>query len=94
MSNHKIILSGGIAKRLLTRGHYICDLKPKRENIESSCFIFFEDKWLQEDIHSIMNDKTTPDRAVLQKRLQALDLTEMQYRQSIIESYLEVGREQ
>lgn len=88
MRNRKIILVGGIAKRLLNRGHYLCDLKPKRENPSESCFVFYTDKWLQEDIDDIMQHPNTLDTKVIQQRVTALCMSEEDYRKEILLSYL------
>ncbi len=79
MKNRKIILVGGLAKRLLKRGHYLCDLKPKRENPSESCFVFFADQWLQQDIDDIMQHPDTSDMEALHKRMVALGIGEVDY---------------
>lgn len=84
MNKHKIILTGGVAKRLLMRGHYLCDLKPKREKPQESCYIFYKDKWLQDDIDNIMSEQSASDREVLERRLMALNMTEAQYKLTIL----------
>lgn len=93
MSNRRIILSGGIAKRLLNRGHIIADVKPQRENPKESVFIFFADKFLNEDITSVMNSKGN-DKAEILKRIESLGVSIEAYRAAIWNEYMQSGIEQ
>ena len=88
-NKRKIIKTAGLSKRLLNRGHYVCDLKPKTENPTESCCIFFVDDWLKEDLDQIMQNKYISDRTVIDNRLKMLNLTEIQYKRKIMESYLD-----
>ena len=85
--NNKVILSGGICKRLLARGHIIADIKPKKEDISQSCFIFYQDKYFAKDLDNIMNSKGN-DNIEIQQRLKTLGVTEKQYKAIIFEEYL------
>lgn len=87
MSNGRVILSAGIAKRLILRGHVLADLKPKKENPMQTVFVFFADRFLNADIDNIMANKSN-DTAALSERLEKLNLTESEYKKSIFDEYL------
>lgn len=88
MKNRRLIKSGGVAKRLMMRGHLCIDTAPQRDDPSKSLFIFFADRWLNFDIDEIMKNSTM-DKSALQNRLAALGLTEKEYRKRIFEDYLE-----
>ena len=84
----KIILSGGIAKRLLNRGHIVVDVKPKRDNPKESAFLFFVDQWLREDVNEIMQGAAGNDAEAIRRRLAGLGVTDEEYRLMIFRDYL------
>ena len=84
---NKVILSGGIAKRLLLRGHIIHKVKTKNENPLESCFIFFTDCFFKKDLDDIMNHKGN-DVQSINSRLKSLNITEQEYRKGIFEEYI------
>ena len=84
----KIISSGGLARRLLGMGHIIGNLRPKRENPTESVFVFYRDRWLDEDITFCIENKTG-ESDILKKRLFDLKLTDSEYRSMIFSDYLE-----
>lgn len=88
MKARRLIKSGGVAKRLMVRGHIVVDCAPQREDPTRSLFIFYNDPWLNADIDEIMQS-TTSDSFTLKTRLAALGMTEAEYRQHIFEGYLE-----
>lgn len=75
----KVILSGGLAHRLIKLGHYIVDVRPKRENPRESSFVFYADEWFAQDVTYCMQNKGGED-AILQDRLKALGISEKEYR--------------
>ena len=87
-NQRKIILTGGVAKRLLNRGHLLIDVKPKNDDSKGSVFLFFVDKWLLEDADEIMHDATRNDAETMQKRLKSLHISEPEYRLMIFQEYL------
>lgn len=87
-NQRKIILSGGVAKRLLNRGHLLIDVKPKNDDPKGSAFLFFVDQWLLVDVDEIMQNATHNDAETLHKRLKSLDITEPEYRLTIFQEYL------
>ena len=82
MKNRRLIKSGGVAKRLMVRGHLCIDTAPMREDPTRSLFVFFCDRWLNADIDEIMQG-TTSDNSTLRARLAALGMSESEYRQHI-----------
>ena len=84
----KLILSGGVAKRLINRGHLVVDLKPKRDNPKESAFLFFADSWLHEDVNAIMQGGALDDADTMRRRLAALGISAEEYRRRIFEEYL------
>ena len=84
--NKKVIIQGGISRRLLTRGHILVDVKPKKED-NGTCFIFYQDKYFAKDLDNIMNHKGN-DTTEMQKRLKTLNVTEKQYKADIFKEYL------
>lgn len=49
----KIIINPTIARQLLHRGHAIIDIKPKKENIKETVFVFEITEKFKEDLTSI-----------------------------------------
>lgn len=90
MNNKRVVRAGGYAKRLLNLGHIVVSTCPQRDNPAGSCFVFYRDKWLNQDIDMVMNTKTL-DSAALTERLAALGMTEEQYRQDIFSACLRDG---
>ena len=88
MKTRRLIKNGGIAKRLMVRGHIVVDCAPQREDSTRSLFIFYNDPWLNADIDEIMEGRSS-DNATLNARLAALGMTEKQYRKRIFEEYLQ-----
>lgn len=86
----RVIKAAGVAKRLLNRGHVVVSTCPQRDNPAASCFVFYIDPWLQQDVDDVMAKKTS-DHAVLEARLAALGMTEKQYRQHIFSTCLQGG---
>ena len=84
----RLIKNGGIAKRLMARGHLCVDTAPRRDDPSKSVFIFFCDRWLKADIDEIMQG-TMSDNSTLKARLAALGMTEAEYRQHIFKSYMQ-----
>ena len=90
-SARRLIKNGGIAKRLMARGHLCVDAAPRRDDPSKSVFIFYADQWLGADVDEIMRGPGTMDRPALEKRLASLGVSEAEYRRQIFESYLESG---
>lgn len=88
MKAKRLIKNGGVAKRLIRRGHIVVDTAPQRDDPSKSVFIFFCDRWLKADIDEIMEGRSS-DNATLNARLAALGMTEKQYRKGIFEEYLQ-----
>lgn len=76
---NKVILSGGLAHRLIKLGHYLVDVRAKRENPNESTFVFFVDKWFQDDVAHCMHSRTG-DELILKNRLKQLGMTEKEYK--------------
>ena len=90
MNNKRVVRAGGYAKRLMRLGHICVDTAPQRDNPAGSCFVFYKDRWLNQDIDMVMKSKA-PDSPTLKERLAALGMTEAQYRQDIFTSCLRDG---
>lgn len=90
MNNKRVVRAGGYAKRLLNLGHIVVSTCPQRDNPAGSCFVFYKDKWLNQDIDMVMQTKAQ-DSAALRERLAALGMTEEQYRQDIFSTCLRDG---
>lgn len=88
--NRRIIANGGIAKRLINRGHVVVDMCPKRDEPTRSVYVFYRDKWLDRDIDEVMQ-KISDDKSALAERLTALNMGEKQYRRLIFEDFLRAG---
>ncbi len=86
-SRVKIITAGGLAKRLLGMGHVISSLRPKKENVRESIFIFYRDRWLDEDISFCMSNKSGEDE-ILNERLKSLKMTKWEYMAMICSDYI------
>lgn len=88
---NKVILSGGLAHRLIKLGHYLVDVRAKRENGNESTFVFYVDKWFNDDVTHCMNDKAG-DELILKERLKQLCMTEKEYKILIIEDAINYVR--
>lgn len=88
--NRRLIKSGGVAKRLMNRGHVVADVAPQRDDPTRSVYIFFRDRWLDQDVDEIMQ-KVSDDKSALAERLTALNMGEKQYRRMIFEDFLRAG---
>lgn len=83
----KVIASGGLARRLLRMGHVIVNLRPKRENPRESAFIFYCDRWMDDDVTFCMHNKTGEDE-ILNERLNELKMTKKDYFEMIYSDYI------
>lgn len=50
---YKIIINPSIARQLLHKGNTIIDIKPKKENIKETVFVFEDTEKLRNDLTSI-----------------------------------------
>lgn len=48
------IFDPGIARHLLRKGHTICDIKPKKENLDASIFLFEETEQFKADLADVL----------------------------------------
>lgn len=88
MNKRRLITSGGVARRLMLRGHVCIDVCPQRQDKTKSCFVFYKDRWLSADIDEIMQSPEKRDIPVIEKRLNEVGMTMQEYRRAIFEEYL------
>ena len=55
MKEHQIILSGKVARILLREGYTIVDVKPQKQNVDKTVFVFKNERGLQDLLNSLKN---------------------------------------